>query len=79
MFTLVDLLGELLENCMHGNGSFHNQIGQDAVCDPTTRSDRYRRSDGVCNNLDNKHWGATGIAMRRMVSTAYECNKRKSM
>ena len=34
-------------------------------------------SDGVCNNLNSnhsKHWGATGIPMRRFSATAYECN-----
>ena len=71
------LLEELLEDCKLGNGFCYTPIGQEAVCDPDLCSDRYRRSDGVCNNLKSKHWGATGIAMRRFASTAYACNDRK--
>ena len=35
---------------------------------------RVRRTDGKCNNLKNRettNWGATAIAMRRLVSPAY--------
>ena len=70
------MLEELLEDCKLGNGFCYTPIGQEAVCDPLLCSDRYRRSDGVCNNLNSnhsKHWGATGIAMRRFSATAYEC------
>ena len=72
------LLEELLEDCKSGNGFCFTPIGQEAVCDPLLCSDQYRRSDGVCNNLNSKHWGATGIAMRRFSATAYECKIIKS-
>ena len=34
-------------------------------CDSSEPGDIFRRVDGVCNNLNNRHWGAAGIPMRR--------------
>ena len=75
VFTIEMLLKELFEDCKQGQGSCFTPIGQDAVCDPSLCSDRYRRIDGVCNNLDSKHWGAIGIPMRRFTAMAYKCKK----
>ena len=79
VFTVEMLLEELFENCKLGQGSCFTPIGQDAVCDPSLSSDRYRRIDGVCNNLDFKYWGAIGIPMRRFTAMEYQCKKEKGM
>ena len=47
-------------------------MGENVTCDPCSAEDRFRRIDGVCNNLENnKHWGAAGIPMRRLAPPAY--------
>jgi tRNA nucleotidyltransferase/poly(A) polymerase len=38
-------------------------------------ADKYRSLNGVCNNLDNKTFGAAGIAMRRFAAPAYADGK----
>ena len=74
--TLDGFLEEIHEECKMGVNAFSGGlIGADVICDPTASLDKYRRIDGVCNNLDNKHFGATGIGMRRFVAAVYTDGK----
>ena len=75
VYTLDMLVEELFNDCKAGQGFCFTPIGQDAVCDASLCKDRYRRIDGVCNNLDSKHWGAIGIPMRRFSPMAYQCER----
>ena len=71
-----DLLEEIRANCSKGVNTFNGGlIGANVTCDATANVDRYRRIDGVCNNLNNKYFGATGIAMRRLVLPDYDDGK----
>ena len=50
-------------------------MGGNVTCDPCSVTDKFRRIDGVCNNLVNdKLWGAAGIPMRRLTHSAYSDN-----
>ena len=73
--TVDGLLAAVRTSCEAGLDVFSGGlVGGAAVCDPA--QDRYRRSDGVCNNLNNKHWGATGIPLRRLAAPAYDNGKQ---
>ena len=75
-FTVDDFLNEVQEGCKIGKNVFDGGlVGKDAICNSTSDDDLYRRIDGVCNNLANKHFGATGIAMRRIVPADYADGK----
>ena len=57
---------------MYGRDGFNGGLaGANVACDPCSPADRYRRPDGVCNNLASKHLGAAGIPMRRLAPPAY--------
>ena len=74
--TVDSFLEDIREQCEMGVNAFSGGlIGGSVICDPTASLDKYRRIDGVCNNLDNKHFGATGIAMRRFVPAVYADGK----
>ena len=75
--TVNELLEGIRLDCENGVNSFSGGlIGGDIICNSNACGDKYRRIDGVCNNLDDKHFGATGIAMRRLDETpAYDDGK----
>ena len=75
--TVNELLEGIRLDCENGVNSFSGGlIGGDVICNSNACGDKYRRIDGVCNNLNNKHFGATGIAMRRLDETpAYDDGK----
>ena len=67
--TVDGLLADILGQCINGVNTFDGGlIGSNVTCDV---NEKYRRIDGVCNNLKNKDFGATGILMRRMAAPAY--------
>ena len=74
--TVDGLLNNLRTSCVNGVDDFKGGLtGADITCDPTHPGDRYRRIDGVCNNIENKFFGATGIEMRRLATPAYKDGK----
>ena len=71
--TVDGFLEDIRVNCENGFDVFSGGlVGADVVCDANANEDKYRRIDGVCNNLAQKHFGATGIAMRRLANAAYD-------
>ena len=60
---------ELKLNCVEG------QDASSVSCDPQASGDDFRRVDGLCNNVENKQWGAGGgIPMRRLAPPDYADN-----
>jgi hypothetical protein len=65
--TVDDFLEDIRVSCEKGVNAFSGGlIGANIIC---------RRFDGVCNNLKNKHFGATGIPMKRLATPAYSDGK----
>ena len=54
-----------------GRGCVEGEDASSISCDVDAPEDKYRRLDGLCNNLENKQWGAAGIAMRRLAPRDY--------
>ncbi|RUS72077.1 hypothetical protein EGW08_020159 [Elysia chlorotica] len=52
----------------HGYHEARIMKRQTTPCDPT---EKFRRPDGRCNNLDNPDWGAAGSIMPRFQPSAY--------
>ena len=75
-FIHVDMLPQVLahlrEECIAGTDGFNGGlVGAEVTCDPCALEDRFRRIDGVCNNLAMKLHGAAGTPLRRLASPAY--------
>ena len=72
------LLLLLLSKMLKTQRIFNCVEGQDASsvsCDPQASEDNFRRVDGLCNNVENKQWGAGGgIPMRRLAPPDYADN-----
>ena len=43
--------------------------------DTCAGNDLYRRIDGKCNNIANKHQGSAGIALKRFLTNSYKDGK----
>ena len=74
--TVDALLEDIHVNCVNGQGVFQTGLlGAGVSCDFNDPEDIYRRIDGLCNNINHKQRGATGIAMRRLASPHYADGK----
>ena len=47
---------------------------EDAVCYPIKcdPNEKWRRTDGRCNNLGNPRWGAANVAQNRVIPAEWE-------